>query len=200
MCVIGHMYYKVAANIVPWHRLKCQQGWFLDDEPEPWQLLKNQYSSNSGFTVFWSPGLLDYFYSIFVTPRHYCFIHNGCTPSIFSVTRSNWVFGLADGNSEAGTAGAHATPRLSGETVTAVCGALGNASMDTSADSMAVTSTITPNKIKNTFGDAYVTFWDAAVCLPDCIIHNAENAVNALRIFVLPKKIALKPDPHIGNK
>ena len=126
MCVTGHMYYKVAANIVPWHRLKCQQGWFLDDEPEPWQLLKNQYSSNSGFTVFWSPGLLDYFYSIFVTPRHYCFIHNGCTPSIFSVTRSNWIFGLADGNSEAGTAGAHATPRLSGETVTAVCGALGD--------------------------------------------------------------------------
>ena len=71
--------------------------------------------------------MLDYFYSIFVTPRHYYFIQNGCTPSIFSVTRNNCIFGLADGNSEVGTAGAHAAPRLSGETVTEVCGALGDA-------------------------------------------------------------------------
>ena len=91
---------------------------------------------DSLFSNYWA--YRNYFYTVLVTPKHYCFIHGSCTPCIFSSARNNCIFGLADGRSVkgeemswVGTVGAYATPGLkrgtgSGKTMTAACGALGD--------------------------------------------------------------------------
>lgn len=92
---------------------------------------------DSLFSNYWA--YRNYFYTVLVTPKHYCFVHGSCTPCIFPSTRNNCIFGLSEGKSVkgeemswVGTVGADATPGLkggqdqSGKTTTAACGALGD--------------------------------------------------------------------------
>lgn len=83
-------------------------------------------SWDSLFSNHWTSW--NYFYAVSVTPRHYYFIYDTCTASIFSVTRNNCKFGLADGKSVKGeemsevhATRTHATPELRGGKIRQDC-------------------------------------------------------------------------------